>query len=206
MATRLQLYKRALRILKERRISSLSEKQESRYLLDEVWDEGGVRACLSNGHWNFAMRTIQIEYTSSLEPDFGFTRAFVKPSDWVRTSALCGDEFFLNPLQGYADEASYWFADLDTLYVKYVSDDSSYGNDLSLWTEGFFDYAAHYFAAEIQGSLTSSESKEINLDQRLKKALANAKSEDGQNEPSRPTPQGSWSKARTIGRRNRWER
>lgn len=201
MATQLQLYNRALRILKERRLSSLTEKQESRYLLDQVWDEGGVRACLSKGHWNSAMRTIQIEYTSAVEPDFGLRRAFVKPSDWVRTSAFCSDAYFQNPLMQYADEAGYWFADIDTLYIKYVSDDAAYGEDMSLWIEGFFDYVAHYFASEIQGQLTSSESKEIKLDKRLSDALTRAKSEDGQNEPARLTPRGSWVRARTQGSR-----
>lgn len=201
MATQLQLYNRALRIVKERRLSSLTEKQESRYLLDQVWDEGGVRACLARGHWNFAMRTIQAEYTSAVEPDFGLARAFVKPSDWVRTSAFCSDPYFQSPLMQYADEAGYWFADIDTVYIKYVSDDAAYGEDLSLWIESFFDFAAHYFAAEIQGQLTSSESKEINLDKKLDKALAKAKSEDGQNEPARMIPRGSWVGARTQGSR-----
>lgn len=202
MATQLLLYNRACRIVKERRLSSLTEKQESRYLLDAVWDEGGVRACLAKGHWNFAMRTIQIAYTSDVEPDFGFQRAFTKPADWVRTSALCSDPYFQNPMMNYADESGYWFSDIDTLYIKYVSDDVSYGEDMSTWSEGFFNYAAHYFAAEIQPSLTSSESKEINLDKRLARALTEAKSEDGQNEPARKIPSGSWVNARTRGSRS----
>ena len=43
MATRLQLYNRALRIIQERKLSSLTEKREPRFLLDDVWEEGGVR-------------------------------------------------------------------------------------------------------------------------------------------------------------------
>ena len=205
-ATQLRLYNRALRILKERRLITLTDKQETRYLLDEVWDEGGVRAALAKGHWNSAMRTVELQYTSSIEPDFGHSRAFIKPADWVRTSAFCSDSYFLNPIAGYADEAGYWFADIDTVYIKYVSDDASYGGDMSLWTEGFFNVVAHYFASEIQGSLTSSESKEINVDERLRKALSEAKSEDGQNEPSRYIPSGAWARSRTGGRRAGRER
>lgn len=198
MATQLLLYNRALRILGERRLSSLTEKQPSRYYLDQVWDEGGVRYCLSRGLWNSAMRTIQIEYDSSIDPDFGFSRAFTKPSDWVRTAAFASDPYFRNPLtDGYADEGSYWFADLDTVYVKYVSDDSSYGNDLTLWTEGFFKYVATYFAYEIQPNLSSSNADEKVTEEKLKKALSNARTEDGQNEPTRTPPYGSWVRART---------
>lgn len=202
MATKLQLYNRALRILKERRLSSLTEKKEARYLLDQVWDEGGVRYCLSQGFWNFAMRSVQLEYTSALDPDFGFLRGFTKPSDWVRTAAFCSDPYFQNPMtNAYADEGPYWFADLDTVYVKYVSDDSSYGEDLSLWTEGFFQYAATYFAYEIQGQLTSSTTNEQLTEKKLKKALRDAKVEDGQNEPTRTPPHGNWVRARTVGSR-----
>jgi hypothetical protein len=48
--------------------------------------------------------------------------AFAKPTDWVDTSAVCQDEYFRVPLLQYADEVGYWFADLDEIYVKYVSD------------------------------------------------------------------------------------
>lgn len=204
MATQLLLYNRALRILKERRLSSLTENQESRRLLDQVWDEGGVRYCLSQGSWNHAMRTVQVEYTADVEPPFGFIRAFVKPDDWVRTSAFCSDPYFRNPMtNAYADEQGYWFADIDTVYVKYVSDDASYGLDLTQWTEGFFRYAATYFAYEIQPSLTSSASAEKVTEEKLRKALSDAKAEDGQNEPTRTPPLGNWARARLGGVRTR---
>ena len=205
MATRLQLYNRSLRILRERRLLSLTDKEEARYLLDQVWDEGGVRACLSKGFWNFATRTVMAEYTSSIEPDFGFTRAFVKPSDWVRTSAFCSDPYFQQPAD-YADEVGYWFADLDTIYIKYISDDASYGLDMSMWTEGFFAFCATYFAYEIQGQLTSSTTRENVTEKKLKKALSEAKSEDGQNEATRKIPLGNWARARLGGHRFRRER
>ena len=206
MATRLQLYNRALRIIQERKLSSLTEKREPRFLLDDVWEEGGVRACLSRGFWNHATRTVQIDYDPSQEPDFGLSRVFVKPDDWVRTSAFCSDPYFQNPLSIYDDTGAYWYADIDTVYVKYISDDASYGNNLSLWTEGFFNYAAHYFAVQIAPNLTSAASKVEDLKKDLKKALNEAKSEDGQNEPARRIPPGSWVRARTRGGRLSRER
>lgn len=203
MATQLQLYNRALRILNERRLSSLTEKTERRYLLDQVWDEGGVRTCLSHGYWNFAIRALQVEYTPDLEPEFGYQRVFVKPDDWVRTAAFCSDPYFQHPMtDAYSDEQGYWFADIDTVYVKIVSDDNAYGNDLTKWHEGFFKYCATYFASEIQGQLTSSESKQINMEESLRKALVEAKSEDGQNEATKIAPHSNWANARLGGRRS----
>jgi hypothetical protein len=121
--TKLTLYNDALLLCGERFLASLTEEREPRRLLDRAWDGGAVRACLEMGQWGFAMRTIQLDYDSGIQPDFGYARAFVKPTDWVLTSGLCSDEFFRSPLTRYTDEAGYWYSDLDTIYVRYVSDD-----------------------------------------------------------------------------------
>src|SRR5438270_251157 len=77
----------------ERFLASLTEEREPRRLLDQAWASNAVRACLEMGQWNFAMRTIQIDYDSGVEPGFGYNRAFPKPTDWVNTTGVCEDEF-----------------------------------------------------------------------------------------------------------------
>ena len=130
--TRLKLYNEALiTFLGERALGSLAENREPRRVLDAVWDNGAIDYCLEQGLWNFATRAQQITYSPSVEPPFGYRYAFTKPDDYVRTAAVCSDERFNCPLTQYADEGGFWFADLDTLYVKYVSDDDQYGYDLS---------------------------------------------------------------------------
>src|SRR5258708_823139 len=122
MTDKLSLYNGALtEFLGERKLANLTENREPRRVLDEIWDGGALRYCLEQGLWNFAMRTIQLTYSPSVEPDFGFRYAFDKPTDWVRTAALCVDEFFRCPLLQYNDEAGFWFADIDTIYVRYIS-------------------------------------------------------------------------------------
>ena len=107
--TKLNLYNKALRYLGERTLANLTEERAPRRLLDDVYDQGGIEYCLEQGQWHFAMRTISIDYDTTIEPPFGYKRAFSKPADWVVTSALCSDEYFNTPITQYVDEAEYWF-------------------------------------------------------------------------------------------------
>lgn len=198
----LGLYNSALLLCGERFLSSLTEEREPRRLLDKVWADGGVTDCLEMGQWNFAMRTVQIDYDSSIEPDFGYTRAFDKPTDWVLTSAVCEDEFFREPLTQYVDESNYWYSDLDTIYVRYVSSDVGYGMNINLWPGSFTDFVAEYFANKIIRKLTRSDAEEARSEERLKKKLLTAKSRAAMAQPTAFLPQGSWGRARTGGRRH----
>lgn len=198
--SRLKLYNDALLICGESFLASLSEEREPRRLLDHVWDNDGVRHCLSSGQWKFAMRTIRLDYDTSIAPDFGYRRAFVKPDDWVLTSAVCSDEFFTAPLIRYFEEAGYWYADIDQLYIRYVSDDDAYGGDLSLWPAKFSDFVAAHFASKIILKLTSEESKRdaiVHPRTGLRaRYLLEAKSVDAMADPTKFPPPGTWTSAR----------
>src|SRR5574343_760692 len=127
MATKISLYNNALLLLGERTLASLTESREVRRLLDKVWARPVVRECLEAGLWRFAMRTVELTYSPSVEPPFGYRYAFDRPSDLVRTAAVCQDEYLREPLLQYQIEGEYWYAELDTIYVRYVSDDDAYG-------------------------------------------------------------------------------
>lgn len=203
MTTQLTVYNNSLLLCGERFLASLTEEREPRRLLDQAWDGGGgVKTCLEMGQWNFAMRTVQIDYDTSIEPDFGYTRAFEKPSDWVLTSSLCQDEYFKVPLLQFEDEAGYWYAELDTLYVRYVSNAVTYGLDLNKWPESFREVVEAYFAKRIVRKLTGSQEKEDAAEKHLKKTLSLAKSRAAMAGPTRFAPPGSWSRSRAGYNRN----
>lgn len=213
MTTRLELYNAALLICGERFLSSLTEDREPRYLLDHVWDNDGVRHCLESGQWKFAMRAVLLDYDTSIDPDFGYRRAFSKPSDWCCTSAVCTDEYFQVPLTAYVEETGYWFADIDELYVRYVSNDASFGGDLSIWPSKFADYVATYFASKIILKLSSDENKlrmilgdnmTGNRNGLLAAARKEAKSLDAMSGPTTFPATGSWALSR--GGRSRRDR
>jgi hypothetical protein len=198
MASKLLVYNAALLLCGERRIASLTENREPRRLLDDVYDGGAVKTCLEAGYWNFGTRSIKIEYDTGVDPDFGFQRAFVKPTDWVRTAGVSASEYFRPWLKDdqFADEAGYWFADIDTLYVKMVSDGADYGGDLGSWTESFTRYVEAYLAHRIAFKLTRSNKVVDTIDRELKKRLKGASAKDAMNSGTSVPPEGTWNGSR----------
>lgn len=199
MADRLNIYNSALLLCKERFLASLTEEREPRRLLDQVWNDGGVNQCLEEGQWFFAMRGIEIDPDPSIKPNFGYRNAFAKPIDWVATSGLCQDEFFRTPLNHYFDETGFWYADLTQLYVRYVSNDPTYGANLSAWPETFNDFVSAHFASKVIGKLSNDTALIKYVDDQRKLSLKIAKSKAAMAEPTKFEPQGNWSKSRMRG-------
>lgn len=201
-ATQLSIYNDALRLCKERRLATLTDNREARRLLDDAWGDGSttgaVAHCLELGQWTFATRTGQIDYAPSITPAFGYRYAFDHPTDMVRVAAICEDEWFKQPLLEYADEGEFWYADIQTIYVKWISNGASWGADMSRWPESFSKMVACYLAKEIVGSLTgNAEEQRVN---REWEALAkSARSLDAMNKPTAFFPTGSWVRARRQG-------
>lgn len=202
---KLILYNDALRLCGERRLASLSEERESRRMLDEVWNTA-VEYCLEEGLWKFSIRSRETSYSPSIEPDFGYTYVFEKPEDLIRITGLSSDEFLQTPLLDYRDEGGFWFSNLDTIYVSYVSNDDSFGLDSSLWPHTFKKFLAAHLAYEIVNDLKkdSAESFQQRIEREMTKRMTEARSHDAQAGPTRFTPTGSWVSSRGFG--YRWDR
>lgn len=167
-----------------------------------------MKTCLESGFWNFATRSIKIEFDPSVDPDFGFTRGFVKPTDWCRTSVVSANEYFRPPFRNdlFADESGFWFADIDTLYVRIVSDLDAYGGNLGNWTESFARYFEAYLASRIAWKLTRSKDTVKSIDDELERRIKGATAKDAQDSGTSTSPEGSWNRARRsrggLGRRD----
>lgn len=199
MTTQLSLYNDALLICGERAIASLTENREPRRLLDQAWSSGALQHCLESGQWYFAMRALQVDYDQSIQPSFGYTYAFQKPTDWVLTSALCSDEFFRQPLIRSVDEAGYWYSDIQTIYARVVSNSVDFGLDLNKWPDAFRDYVAHYIASKIILKISGSDQRTKGVMELLKESLKHAKSNCAMAEETSYPAQGNWSKSRLRG-------
>lgn len=197
--TRLTIYNGALRLLGDRKLSTLTDNVPSRRMLDDCWDDNVVDRALEAGDWLFATRTMMYDYSPSVEPEFGFRRAFDKPTDWKRTSALASDEYFQNPLtdRQYNDEAGYWWADVDTIYVKYVSNLAQYGNDMSRWPQVFVKYVEALMAADIAMPLKQNESTWQNMLKISEMALVDAMSKNAMAAGAKFPPRSGWVTARS---------
>lgn len=205
MTTRLQLYNAALTICEAREIANLTVNEEGRHLLDSAWNNGAVDYCLEQGQWKFAMRASRLDYEPSIEPEWGYSRAFTKPDDWIATSAVSLDEYFNTPLTQYADEKGFWFCDNDELYVRYVSNDSAYGNDLARWPQTFADFVAAHLARKIVRKIPGGKDRFDSVKDEEKDALRKAKNKDAMAGPTTFPARGSWAMARagrSFGRRD----
>ena len=205
--SQLALYNEALRLIGERRLASISENREPRRVLDDVWNDGAVDYCLEQGQWNFAMRAVEITKSATV-PAFGYTNAFDKPNDFIRTAGAAEDEYFNIPLTRMLEEVGFWFADLDPIYIRYISNANSYGNDLTRWPKTFSKYVAAFLASEVVFTLTQSTDKQKYILGILHQRLKDALSKDAMNDPTQFMPQGGWTVSRRGGdaRRDRGPR
>ena len=205
MTTKLRLYNDALRYIKHRKLSGLTESVESRRVLDDAYT-GLVDAVLEQGGWKFAMRTSELSYDTDVTPTFGYARAFAQPADFVRLYALAHDEYQNNPLLDFKEEAGYWYSHYDTVYVSYVSNGVTYGGDLSVWPETFARYAALWLANEVVERL-NPEMDPDRIERKMRSALTDALAKDAIAMAPRFMHQGTWTRARgTSNRRDRGNR
>lgn len=202
MATgQLSLYQNALLLCGAESLKDLTENREPKRKLDLVWDSGRfVKGCLEQADWNFALRTQRLTYEPSIQPDFGYRYAFVKPADWVRTAMISGSEGFDPALTRYSDEAGYWYSPLDTIYVQFVSNDAEYGLDYSKWSESFTEWVEARLAKKVISRLTSSNTTFDKLDKLERRLYKTALKNDVRNQPAVFMPRGSWANSRAGGR------
>lgn len=200
MASQESVYGGALRLCGARRLSSTSEERKSRRLLDDVWGDNGVRRCLEAGQWRFAMRAMSIVGSTDFEASFGYAYQFEKPEDLVRVAAVSANDRFNPPLRDYVDEGGFWYADVDPLYVRFVSDDNEFGMNMGEWPHSFAEYVEAYFASKIVIDLTSDDAKRAAIlhprNGILALALKAARSNDAMKDPSRSAPAGTWTTSR----------
>lgn len=193
----LGLYNAALAFVGEGPLIALTEARPSARYLDEVWarGDGWVRAVLEQGFWKFAMRTVEIYADPAVTPGFGYTNAFTYQSDLVRLAQVSADESFYDPLLNYTREAGYFYADVDPLYLSYVSDDALFGSDYGRWTSAFIDYAAAYGGVRIWKRIKSEEGYS-DAKKEEARLLSIARSLSAQEDPTKFLPTGSWVRAR----------
>ncbi len=107
-ATRLKIYNGALMRCGERALANLTENREPRRLLDTVWQDNGVRYCLEQAQWKFAMRASHFTYDPTVSPSFGYAHGFAKPTDWVATSGVCTDDCGLRTIRARVGASGAW--------------------------------------------------------------------------------------------------
>lgn len=197
MATKLGLFNAALIEAGHRRLVDTGEPVEAGRVLNEIYPDV-VKMCLERGFWNFAMETVKLTADTGIEPAFGFTEVFAKPSDWVRTAALSADERFTVPLTRAVDDASFLSADVSPVYMRYISNDTGLGFELSRWPSSFARYVALELAYRICPTVAASESMKERIGKDRKDAEKFSLNTDAMNEPQPQfQPPGNWVNSRS---------
>lgn len=199
MSDQLKHYNGALRLLGEGRLVSLSEDRGPRHDLDAVWDDGFIDYVLAQGSWNFGIRSSNIGYEPSLEPSFGLSNVFEKPSDLVLLTAISGDGHFTSPLMSYRDEAGHWYADVQAIYVSYVSNHVDFGGTPATWPQTFSRYVDAELALAVCEVVTQSTATYERVERERNRRLSRAKAKDAMAEAPKFLAHGSWVSARTGG-------
>jgi hypothetical protein len=198
MTDKLTLYNLALGHLTERRLASLAEPREPRRVLDDFWPSVNGY-CMERKIWNFALRAIQIDASSSVVPGFGFNFAFTIPSDWIRTLKVADEPSLTTPLNNFKEETGYWFANATPLFISYSSNDPLYGNNLGKWPASYEDYVAlrlaHMACKRITGKDDLLKGKDGIIDQETK-AYKICSANCSMNEAVGFPPTSSWIRAR----------
>lgn len=203
MADKLAIYKEALRHLgNTARLSGLTEVSPARYALDDAWD-GAVEYLLAKGLWNFAMRSVEISADEDAEPLFGFSYAFSKPDDWIRTASISDQGPIGEGYEDYSDEPGYWYANVTPLYVSYVSNDDEYGLNIASWRQPFAKALAAYLAFNCGLPISADRGNRNDMFQLFTRLLKEAKTLDAVDERVRREPEGRLVKARTQRRSRR---
>lgn len=138
MTDKLTLYNEALGHLEERKLASLTERREPRFVLDDYFD-GVVAYCLERKFWNFSYRSAEID-VANVTPLFGYLYATAIPDDWIRTRLLSASPTFNPPLLQFSEQAGFWYTNVTPIYVQYNSNDPLFGMDLGKWPASFADY------------------------------------------------------------------
>lgn len=188
MTDKLTVYNKASIHLVERPLVSLTEGRESRRVFDSQWNDA-VLYCLGQGLWRFAKRTVSIDASTTVTPAFGYLNAFLIPDDWIRTVTSSSAAQMDIPSLDVKEEAGYWYANCNPLYVAYISSDPLYGLNLGKWPGTFTDYVALRLALQSFGAIPGKDSElkdRLQKDERL--AKRNAKGSDAMNDPPGQAP------------------
>jgi hypothetical protein len=211
MATKLGLYNACLAKLKQRPIASLSSSDPARYGIDLVYDDV-LAWMLEQGDWNFAQRNIGLEPSVDVATEYGFQNAFEVPDDFCRLISISSNPYMWPPMIAgqfnYDGGNQVWEADCNPLFVSYVSNDTSYGLNLGIWTATFADAVAYQLAERVAPALTNLPDADWQrLVQMSTRALRNAKTKDALNQGNQEPPPGKLTMSRRNYRaRTLWER
>lgn len=192
---KLGLYNKALKHLGERKLASLTENSEPRRYLDDEYGDA-LLFCGRQGYWNFGMRAIQIDASEDTVPGFGYQSAFEKPADVLKVNMISASPYFSTVLRDCQDQNGWWLANIDPIYVRYVS--STLVVDAVMMPADYAEYVGAYLALQISPRITQKGQDEVlALEKKVQRYLVRARANDAMDQPPGIRPHDTWVTSRS---------
>jgi len=195
------IYNQALQILGVEEINSNTDDSMRKVKLDVALAADLVESLLEDTSWHWAITTAKIQENPSLEPEWGYRTVFDKPDDMQRLDGVFHDEYLQVPLKQYKDEGAYIFAEQNEIYIQYV--DRRFLTDPASWPIHFKRLVATALARDTAASFGKSAQEKYEILAAFKEAQITSKNIDVMQSPPRIISNGSWTRSRTSGSRNR---
>lgn len=213
--TQLSLYNMALtRHLGQGKLLSLTENNKSRRALDACY-VAVLDECLEQGYWKHARKDVPLTGVDMTNSDFspadfgldfvntsGFSYAFrldVDYADCLQFYILSLTEERSVPFNDYKFANGIILANVDMLYMTYISNHVSYGLNYALWSPVFSRWVGCALAESICYEITQDKSLVEIIEKRAKRYKREALSRDFMEGPTQRLPQGSWVMSRFRG-------
>ena len=184
------LYNKALEILELDPINSNDDESERKIALDYALDNKAVETVFELIAWDFPIKSVKLEYDTSVTPEWGYQYAFAVPSDLVRIESFASDEYFRNPVN-YLQEGDYYFCDENIIYLKYVA------NTLFANPDGWPTYIFNLVAAEMaRRSTRLPGTDKSHVEFKYQEYKEEAYNTDAQRNSPQVITEGNWNRAR----------
>jgi hypothetical protein len=172
MPSKVGIVNAAFRKLGEAPITAVGEDNKAGRLSDERYDE--VRDALLHRHpWNFAMKRDSLA-PSATDPEWGFDHAYPLPTDYIRMYSVNGQDMDSNT---WSVENGHVVTNLDApIEIRYVYQVT----DPALMTPGFREALASMLAADWANDITGDDQVVSDQNRFALRAIAQARSNDGQ--------------------------
>lgn len=198
--TKIKVYNRVLDHLGITRLDpthGLTERRIERFEIDSAYDDA-LTEVLESAIWYFALRFIKIMPDPEIVALFGRRCAYPKPEDMTEHGlhGLYQDERGAAPLLDWKERNGIYFADVQPLYMEYVSNSDDHGRNLGKMGQAFVNLWAAKIAERIIGRVTGSRVDRNDMIAISRKAMDEAKVREAVDQPIKFKPAGSWSSAR----------
>lgn len=149
---KLDLYNGALTLLGLRKLATITDDTESRYMLDGVYTRQGIEYCLQLVKPNFACKTVMLEGTAATNT---YEWSFELPEDSIDSVGYWTDIKLSQPLTRYIEDGATLECDFSQVWNRYVSSENA--EEYDMYPASFARVVEAYLALECSTRLSPED-------------------------------------------------